>query len=117
DNDHFAGGVGVRVDKVGEQVDVLVFIEQVAADDQVEQAEGIVEAGPVGLFERNVVAAVERHVALQKGERFRVQVGGGDVGVAFVQQQAGERHAAADFQDAFAAGVVVVHQVREHQAG
>ena len=87
DQDHFAGRFGMGVDEVGQQADVLIFIEQITADDEIKKTELVIVVGPAGTLESNGSVVVEDGVAQEKAFCIRVTVCCRDVGLFGIEQQ------------------------------
>lgn len=82
DEDDLAEGARVAHDEVGEEPCVVGFVEQVAADDEVEAAERGGLVGPPFPDEGDGCALVEVAIEDEEGAGCRVVVGGRDVGAA-----------------------------------
>ncbi|MCY1542401.1 hypothetical protein D9M68_781470 [compost metagenome] len=80
DDQYLGTGCAVAGDKVREQARVVTLIQQIAADDQVEQAEAEVFLGPVATQVINRLHLVEHGIAQEELARQRVIVAGGDIG-------------------------------------
>src|SRR5690554_382769 len=86
---NFTRWIGVLLNKVRYQVDVLVFVEEVTANNDIEQAKITGFISPVNLLIVDCLPVVKLCISLQKKARLGVVVGCCDIVVSFVKQQAG----------------------------
>src|SRR5690606_21108150 len=114
---HLGSGLGVAPDQFRDQLGVTALVQNVAGDDRVEAAECGQRFVPAHVPVGHRRQVVERGVVGEEHLGQRVRVGGGDVGAAPLQHQAGQADAAAEFEDALAFDVETLHRVREQRAG
>jgi hypothetical protein len=114
DDHHLDRRARMLVDEGRQRLRLVAVVQHVAADDQVEPSHVAHRpppvAGPV-LHGRQMVQA---QVLLQEGLGQRVAVTGGDVAPATMDDQAGQRQATTELQDALALQFKGLHGVRQH---
>jgi hypothetical protein len=92
----------MQFDELRQHFGLAAVVEYVAADDQVKTPQQRVGARPVAGLVLHRGQVVELEVFQQESRRQRMAVAGRDVAAAPVHDQAGQRQAAAELQDAFA---------------
>lgn len=117
DQDHLAVGGGMLLDKAGQDIHMGTLIEQIAADDQVKDAQFGGLIFPASSHERNRGAVIQGHILPQEIPSFRVVVGRRDVGVPLIEHQAGQGNPTADLEDPQTVNLVLRHQMGQHSAG
>jgi hypothetical protein len=104
------------VDELGQRFGLFAVVQQVAADDHVEQAEPGIRARPVAGRIFHGRQRVEPKVLQQESGGQWMAVTGGDVPAAPVNHQAGQAQAATHLQDTLAIEFEGQHGLRQHPA-
>ena len=96
---------------------MIAFVQDVAADDEVEAPEAGIRRRPLQFPVSHRGQLVQRRVVGEERFGQRMMVGGEHVGTAVLQHEAGQREAATDLEDALAVDRMAAHRFGEHAPG
>jgi hypothetical protein len=117
DDQHLRGTLSVALDEGGQLSGLVRFVEQVAANDQIEAAQRQILGFPVSRAIGHGRQVVEQQVGAQEIRSQWMPIAGGDLSATAMHHHAGQRQTAADFQNPVSTEIPGLHQVGEFLCG